>query len=66
MESDISRKDHIVKVDSPRGLDIGVPSVGSVGSNAIMHSGSSLAIAVGREVIWVAPGYRVVALKVSI
>ncbi len=40
--------------------------MGSIGPNAVVHSGSGLAIAVGCEVIRVPSGNQVVALEVCV
>ena len=38
----------------------------TVGPQAGLHAGSRLAVAVGDEVVGVAPGHRVVALEVAV
>lgn len=54
------------KASLPWSLDVWVPSMSSIWSNAIVHSGSSLAIPIGSKVIRVPPSNCVVALEVRI
>lgn len=49
-----------------RSLDVGVPPMGAVRPQARLHARGGLAVAVGYEVVGVAPRDRVVRLEVRV